>query len=225
MKEIKNSTVAGSVSRRRFLGYAGGVAGAGLLIASCTKDDEPVIIEDPEAIDLGENDNGLLNLMYVMEQIEAEFYIQAVQSMYTTFSAEELNVFTHVRDQEITHREFLRNYLNGNGPIVEMDFSGIDFENKAVVLEHAELFENLTVGTFNEAGRLFISDNHVSIASKMASVEARHASTMSNLRSPGNFFATVDVIGSEPGDLPANTITTLNRFLITKVSGNNLPNK
>ena len=40
-------------SRRKFLGYAGGIAGAGLLIASCTKEEEDDIIragEDTEAI-------------------------------------------------------------------------------------------------------------------------------------------------------------------------------
>jgi len=230
MKEAKNvtpdyeTTANAGVSRRRFLGYAGGLAGAGLLIASCKKED-PDVIPEPGAADLGINDQGLMNLLFVAQQVEAAIYTQAVLTPYSGMKEYEKLWLTDMRDQEIAHREFLRNYLKGQGTAVETDLSIIDFGSRASVLENLEVIENLVVATFNEVGRLLVFTDNLEIIVKMASLEARHAATISNLRNEGSFFGPVDVTGSEPGSLPSNSVTILNRFLATKVSGNNLPNK
>jgi len=228
MKDVKNvmpeeTVKADGVSRRRFLGYAGGLAGAGLLIGSCKKEDSTPT--EPGTTDLGINDNGLLNLMFVTQQIEAAFYQQLVTMPYGGISAEESKLFADMLDHEIAHREYLRNYLKGNGTVIATDFSIIDFSARSKVLEHAELIENLVVASFNEIARLMVSAEHAGMVIKMASLEARHAGTVSNMRTKGSYFGTVDVTGSEQGMLPSNCITIINRFLSTKVSGNNLPNK
>lgn len=228
MKEVKNTiqeevSHSKGVSRRKFLGYAGGLAGAGMLIASCKKEDDPVTSDG--AIDLGTNDEGLLNLLFVLQQVEAALYDTVLKNKYTGMTAEEEAYFKEMHDHEIAHRELLRNYLKGKGTVITTDFSRVKFSVRSSVLENIELIENLVVATLNEAGRLFIAGEHVSIAGKMASLEARHAATVSNMISMGNFFGTVDVTGAEQGSLPSNTVTTINNFLATKVSGNNLPNK
>ncbi len=209
------------VSRRKFLGYAG-IAGAGLLIASCKKEEKVVAVDG--ATDLGTNDEGLLNLMFVIQQVEAGFYEALLKNKYTGMTAEEEAYFEEMLDHEIAHRELLRNYLAGRGTVVTTDFSDVKFAVRSSVMDNAELIENLAVATLNEAGRLFVAGEHVSLAAKIASVEARQAATIGNMRSWGNFFGPVDVAGLEQGSLPSNTITTINRFLSTKVSGNNLPN-
>lgn len=228
MKDVKNvlpdnETVAAGVSRRRFLGYAGGLAGAGLLITSCEKEDATP--QEAEATDLGINDEGLINLMFVIQQLEADFYAQILATPYAGMTEAEKLLFTDMSNHEIAHREFLRNYLQGKGTVVTTDFSIVDFGNKSRVLENLEMIENLSVGTLNEIGRLMVSDIHVGFVIKMVSVEARHAGTVGNMRTMGAYFGPVDVIGAEQGMLPSNSITTINRFLVTKVSGNNLPNK
>lgn len=210
------------VSRRKFLGYAG-IASAGLFIASCKKEENVVATDG--ATDLGTNDEGLLNLMFVVQQVEAAFYTQLLQNKYTGITLEEEAYFKEILNHEIAHRELLRNYLAGKGTVVATDFSEVTFSSRSSVMDHAELIENLSVATLNEAGRLFVAGEHVSITAKMASLEARQAATISNLRSAGNFFGPVDVAGLEQGSLPSNTVTTINKFLSTKVSGNNLPNK
>lgn len=212
------------VSRRRFLGYAGALAGAGLLLDSCKKEEEPVKPADG-MIDLGQNDNGLLNYAFVIQQIEASFYERAIAQPYNDMSALNKLYFTDMYWQEVAHRELFRNYLKNAGPVVNTDFSSVNFSSRDSVLEAAEIIENLSVASCNELGRLFVSGEHVAVIAKIASVEARHATTISNIRNRGNFFGPVDVIGQEPGSLPSNSITTLNRFLATKVSGSNLPNK
>lgn len=213
-----------SFSRRKFLGYAGGIAGAGLLIASCKKEDDD-ITPTSDAIDLGENDKGLINLMFVSQQLEASFYALLLETPFTGMTGAQRELFLDMLDHEIAHREFLRNYLDGSGTVVTTDFSQIDFSNKSQVLQVAEQIENLVVALANEVCRLLAFGDTVEIIAKMASVEARHAGTVSNMISEGAFFNTVDASGSEPGMLPSNAVITMNKYLATKVSGNNLPNK
>lgn len=227
MKEVKNTmqgevSSSAGVSRRKFLGYAG-IAGAGLFVASCKKEEN--VVTEAGATDLGTNDDGLLNLMFVIQQVEAGFYTTLLQNRYTGITVEEEAYFEEMLNHEIAHRELLRNYLAGRGTVVSTNFDDVNFSVRSSVMDNAELIENLAVATLNEAGRLFVAGEHVSIAAKMASLEARQAATISNMRSAGNFFGTVDVAGLEQGSLPSNTVTTINRFLSTKVSGNNLPNK
>ncbi|MBW7912638.1 MAG: ferritin-like domain-containing protein [Taibaiella sp.] len=226
MKEVKNTmqgevSPSAEVSRRKFLGYAG-IAGAGLFVASCKKEEN--VVTEAGATDLGTNDDGLLNLMFVIQQVEAGFYEALLKNKYAGITSEEEAYFEEMLNHEIAHRELLRNYLAGKGTVVTTNFSDVKFAVRSSVMDNAELIENLAVATLNEAGRLFVAGEHVSIAAKMASLEARQAATISNMRSVGNFFGTVDVAGLEQGSLPSNTVTTINRFLSTKVSGNNLPN-
>lgn len=229
MKDVKNVTpdnetfAVPGVSRRRFLGYAGGLAGAGLLIASCEK--ENTVTEPANVIDLGINDEGLLNLLLVLQQVEADFYKAVLANRYSGMTKLETEYFTDMEKHEIAHRELLRNYLKSRGSVVTTNFDTVDFSNKRSVLETAELIENQVVASMNEISRLLVSVEHVAIVLKMSSLEARHAATISNMLSVGAYFNTLDATGSEQGSLPSNTINTINRFLATKVSGNNLPNK
>lgn len=228
MKEEKNTMQedvlkSNGVSRRKFLGYAGGLAGAGLLIASCKKEENQAPTDG--TIDLGANDSGLLNLLFVMQQIEVAFYEQLLNNKFSGITPQQDAYFKEILDHEIAHRELLRNYLQGKGTIVQTDFSSVTFSWDDNTLKNAELIENLGVATLNEAGRLFVAGEHVALAAKLASVEARQAATISNMLSKGNFFGSVDISGSEQGSLPSNTVNIINKFLVTKVSGNNLPNK
>ena len=209
-------------SRRKFLGYAGAVAGAGVFIASCKKEDD--IIPSEDALDLGRNDEGLLNLLFVIQQVEADFYSRVISNRYNGMSDYDFELFAQIAKHEIAHREVLRNYLKQRGTVVQTNFEAIDFSNKVQVLENAELIENTCVASMNEVGRLLISGEHVSIVLKMASVEAKHAGTISNIIRDGAYFNTVDASGSEQGALPSNTVIAINRFLATKVNGSNLPN-
>lgn len=212
------------LSRRKFLGYAGGIAGAGMLISSCKKDDDD-IITDTSAIDLGSNDKGLTNLMFVSQQVEADFYAAVMATPFSGMDGREKELIEDIYNHEIAQREYLRNYLQGDGTVVTTDFSSVTFSNRANVLSNAELIENLVVALFNEIGRLYAFSDNAALVAKLASVEARHAATISNMATKGSFFGSVEANGSEPGMLPSNAVIALNKFLVTKVAGNNLPNK
>src|ERR1700733_9579166 len=106
-QQTLQQAASGSFTRRRFLGFAGALAGAGIIIAgmdSCKKDPDPL----EGAIDLGGGDPGVLNYLYVMAQLQAAFYTQVVLFFSSSFLSDlEQKYLTDIRDHEIAHREFL----------------------------------------------------------------------------------------------------------------------
>ncbi len=92
-KDARNSV--SPVSRRKFLNYSGLSAAALLFATSCKKEitnpDELQMEEESlmgrnnnpaNVVNLGNGDIGILNYAYALEQLEAAFYIQVVNSSY-----------------------------------------------------------------------------------------------------------------------------------------------
>ncbi|HEY1023261.1 MAG TPA: ferritin-like domain-containing protein, partial [Flavisolibacter sp.] len=82
------------INRRSFL-RIGGMAGASLALVGaatgftgCSKND------DEDGINLGSGDFGVLNYAYALEQLEAAFYTQAVQSQFSGITAAETAYLT-----------------------------------------------------------------------------------------------------------------------------------
>ncbi len=98
---------------------------------------------------------------------------------------------------EIAHREFFKAVLGKDAiGALEPDFSKVDFSNRESVLQTAATFENLGVGAYNGAARYIDVDGPLGAVPLMAagdivSVEARHASTISDLlaNTNGDAFA------------------------------------
>jgi hypothetical protein len=99
------------------------------------------------------------------------------------FSVGERTVLTDLRDHEIVHREFFRAALGGAAiPDLSVDFSSINFASRDSVLATAETFEDLGVGAYNGAARYLRSAVYLTLAGKIVSVEARHASAIRAIR-------------------------------------------
>lgn len=210
-------------SRRKFLTYAGSIAGAGVLIAACNKDDEGSVYPTDDTIDIGSNDRGLMNLIFALQQIEAAFYEKVVANQYVGMNQAERDTMTFIRNHEYAHREFLRNRLQEKGTELVPEFTNVKFSDRNSVLENAEIIENMVTAGMNGVASLLFDSNNITIVMKMASVEARQASYISDLRSAGTFDRTTDVNGMEPEMAPNNVINIANRYLQTKISGKNLP--
>lgn len=213
-----------SVSRRRFIGYAGALAGAGLLVGSvgCTKEEDPL----EGAINLGSGDTGVLNLAFALEQLEAAFYSYVVAHPYNSISALELSYLTDIRDHEQAHREFFRKAL-GTAAIQNLtpDFSRIDFTKRTSVLDTAKAFEDLGVSAYNGAAKLLTSDAYIEIAGKIVSVEARHAALIRDLIQMGTFTedAFVDADGFDFVRDPKDVLFLANAYIKERLNANNLP--
>lgn len=218
----KRADTSAGLSRRRFLTFAGGIVGAGALIAACNKDDDPTPTSDG-TIDIGANDTGLLNLLFALQQIEAAFYEQIFVTEFIGMTADERLRFSEIRNQEIIHREFFRNLLGDSGTELEPEFPRVRFTDRNSVLENAKLIEDLNVSALNGMAPLIVTPAYLTLVGKIASVEARQSVYISELIAKGTFDNTTDVNGMEPGNAPNNIITIANNFLKNNISGKNLP--
>lgn len=182
--------------RRDFLRWSG--AGALGLVGLAACDDTnvrtitEVVTEPPPppqafpAVSINfANDFGVLNFAFALEQLEAAFYTQVVATPYTGISAAERQVMTDLRDHEVVHREFLRAALGTNaiGGLTP-NFSSVDFASRTSVLVTARVFEDLGVAAYNGAGQFLQDAGLLTLAGKIVSVEARHASAIRDLLNP-----------------------------------------
>ena len=223
-------------SRREFIQYGSlFVATTGLLLSGCSNDDEmgPDMPDEPEMVDLGSGDIGVLNYAYALEQLEAAFYTQVLQGQYyANASGEERIIMQDLQAHEVIHRDFLKVAINAastNAAIadLEVDFSSIDFGSRASVLGAAKAFEDLGVQAYNGAGQLLSSADLLTLAGKIVSIEARHAAAIrSLLDSNRRSFAGDDIIdeqGLEITRTPAQVLMIASDFIRTPISAANLP--
>ena len=230
MKETQTTmeaALASGISRRRFFGYAGALAGAGLLVGmdSCKKDDED------SGVNLGSGDYGVLNYAYALEQLEAAFYIQVLTTLYTGVTTAEKAYLTDVRDHEVIHREFFKAALGANAiQGLTPNFSSINFADRASVLGAAKTFEDLGVSAYNGAGRLISNtptgNQYLLAAGKIVSVEARHAAAIRDLLSEGSFAASdvIDTKGLDKARTPSEVLAMAGVYIVEKINASNLPN-
>ena len=193
----------GALHRRTFLRVAGASAAtASLALAGCsTTTPTPAPTVDPNLLKLGTADTGLLNYLYLLEQLKTAFYQKVVDAPPADFRTGEKVIFDDLRDHELVHRETLRYVLGTNAfdtgfpKPLPFDFSSLILTTRAGVLAAAQQFEELGVAAYTGALRLLTTNTTVTLLAKIVSVEARHAALVRDLRTPGS-FAGDDVVVS-----------------------------
>jgi Ferritin-like domain len=225
---------AGTISefgmqRRNMLKFFGASAALITIGSACNKDDSPVT---DKGVNLGSGDVGILNYAYALEQLEAAFYVQVIATPYAGISALELEYLTDIRNHEVGHREFFKAAITAAAPTMiipalEVDFTTINFSDRASVLGTAKAFEDLGVTAYNGAGQLISTTGngptYLTLAGKIVSVEARHAALIADLLSNGTFAATTDVNGLDMARTPAQVLTIAGTYIKTKIDASNLP--
>lgn len=217
------------LNRRLFLRSAGLATSLGTIViaAACNDDDDPMIPGTGDTVDLGSGDIGVLNYAYALEQLEAAFYTQVVQTPYTGMTDAEKMILTDIRDHEIVHREFFKAAL-GDKAIKGLtpNFAAIDFTKKDAVLGAAKLFEDTGVAAYNGAGKLIKDPNYLLLAGKIVSVEARHAAVIRDLISPKTAsFAGDDIIdanGMDKAVAPADILAAVKGYVKDTITGANV---
>jgi hypothetical protein len=179
------------------------------------------------AADLGEGDIGVLNYAYALEQLEAAFYTQVIDTPYEGATEVELSNLRKIRDHEVAHVAFLKKALGKAGlGGLEVDFSAVDFSSRKSVLGTADVFENLGVGAYNGAGKLIQNVDYLAAAGSIVSVEARHATTIALLtRGFGKDAAggkNVDRKGLDKALEPAVVLKAAGPFIATEFTANSL---
>ncbi|MCA8831584.1 ferritin-like domain-containing protein [Hymenobacter pini] len=211
--------------RRTFLRVAGATAAStALVLAGCNSDDNNPTPSTEVSLVLDGNDNGLLNLAYLLEQLEATFYQKVVDAFPSDFTAEDKAAFIDLRDHEVIHREYLKYVLGSNAydqktGNLTFTLTSFTFTTRAGVYAAARTLEDIGVGAYNGAAKLLSEPAYLVALSKLASVEARHAAFVREQAQAGS-FASSDVVGSTGLDTvktPAEVAALLAPYLPLKL--------
>ena len=219
-------------SRRDFFKRAGfglGAAAAAVSLQACDSDD-PVDTGDVVTLDFS-SDFGVLNYAYALEQLEAGFYATVIgdAAFSATFNADEQAIFADLAAHEAIHRDFFAAAIMGAGgtPIPDLtpDFSSIDFADRANVLAVAQTFEDLGVSAYNGAGKYIQNDTYLTLAGKIVSVEARHASVIAGLIAPNTIAASgqIDANGLDKALEPSAVLAAAAGFIQDDIALANVP--
>lgn len=174
------------------------------------------------------SDVGIFRLLHANEQLEAAFYNAVLGSAaFSTFTADEREVFVDLRDTEVIHREFVRTALGSqalpdlSGSINMTTLNSI-LSSKASIIAAARLFEHNGVAALNGAGKYLQDARNLLVAGKFASVEARHAAALRDLAPPSGTtantaFAGDDIIDSTGRDVKSEAGNVLARVAATNI--------
>ena len=218
-------------SRRGFLRLMS-VGGALVLLpgiaTSCDEDNTITGVGSPGSgspviIDFAAGDVAVLQFAFVLEQLEADFYSRVVSGFTgSNLTAAEQTLLTDIRNHEVIHREFLENVLGANGTFtVTPTYDGLNFQDRAAVLEAAVTFEDLGVAAYNGAAQYLSTAENLGLAGKIVSVEARHASAIRDLLEPKSAAfapASFDVASSL-----VTVATAAQGFIVDKLAFANAP--
>ena len=179
--------------RRQFLKLGGmAVLGTGLLMA-CSPEEEVILTENEKptpapgpqdradsVFDLGEGDAGLLNYLYALAQLGADFYTQAVNSTADLTEIYRMNL-QDMYNHEVNQRELLRTVVLAEvGGEEELVLPPLHFQEYSLTTPqsidyYANVYTNTSIAAYNGVGRYFSNPEYILLASKIGSVHARHA--------------------------------------------------
>jgi len=222
------------IKRRAFFKYAGATAGASVMVlAGCGKDVEigPAVelpagntLTSNGAVSLGSGDVGLLNYAYTLEQLEADFYARVAALPQGIFTGAEYAYFQQIARHEALHRDLLLAALTRDAGTQVLrrltpQYPANTFSNRVNILTLAKTFEDLGVAAYNGAGRLFKSAAYLTVASKIVSVEARHAAYLRDLLAAGSFAADdqVDAAGLDKFAKPVDVVNAAQPYLTERL--------
>lgn len=104
-------------------------------------------------------------------------------------------------------------------PTLEFQYPNVNFNDKNSVLATAKALEDTGVAAYNGAGKYITNPAYLVLAGKIVSVEARHASAIRDLISPGTAaFSGDDVIDSSGLDVakePKDIVMAAGGFIKT----------
>ncbi|WP_316748763.1 ferritin-like domain-containing protein [Pedobacter gandavensis] len=226
------SASTGTIHRRKLFQYAG-TALLAVAAVGC-KENNPVpstpYINKDFTIDF-KDDNGLLNYLYTLAQLEAEFYTRAVANLAPGFTSVQALFVTDIKGHKITHAEFFKTFL---GPAavgtLEFEFAGLDFSNATSVFGMAKTIENLGLAAYNGAIAKSKEGYTLILLSQIASVEARHAAWISS-QLPDQAFAdlaALEALGAMAKDgldvalSPVQVLAQAKKYITTSLNVINL---
>ena len=214
-------------SRRDFFKRAGAgvsVLGAAAVLQACDSTDEPTTSN--LELDFS-NDVGVLNYAYALEQLEAAFYAKviALPNFTTLFPAAEQSVLRDIAAHEAVHDDFFKTAITSAAPSqilprLTAKFPDSVFTSRASILSTSLTFEDLGVSAYNGAGKFISSDTYLTLAGKIVSVEARHASIIAGLITP-NAVASAGQLDANALDIskpPRTVLAAAQQYIVETIT-------
>lgn len=183
----------------RLMGIGGAVVLLPSILASCDDGGIPTLpagaggagsggagTGNTVTIDFAKGDIAVLQFAYALEQLEADFYTRVAANFGSSgLTAAEQTIFGDIKNHEVIHREALKTVLTpANGFTLTPVYTGVNFSSRTSILSTAQTFEDLGVAAYNGAAQYLKDVPNLLVAGKIVSVEARHASAISDLISP-----------------------------------------
>jgi hypothetical protein len=188
------ATLRALSSRREFLrlvALGGAIALSGGYLAGCEDSSNAGGLAGPGTgatltIDFSRGDVALWQFLFVLEQLEAEFYSRIVANFSNSdFTSADQLVLTDIANHESVHRDVIGGVLGADGNVrITPLFGSLTFRVRAVTLAAARDVEDVVLGAFQGISPYFTDTANLGLASKFASVEARHSAAIRDLITP-----------------------------------------
>ena len=223
--EIDNkqtTTKDNNLSRRNFLQLAGGMAGSGLLLASCSK-------SVANNVGLGKGDTGLFNYLYVIAQVQAGFYTQACATPYynpTSSQQSELDLMSDLRDHQLAYSNLLYKILNVNAiSKIVLQLSQVTFADRTSTLNHATILQDWAVAGYTGAAQLVSNKDYLPLLAKIISVEGRHAEYVRDVLNHNSFGdnTVIDATGLGQALSPKVVLPLFQTYVQTQFDSSGVP--
>ena len=217
-------------TRRDFFKRAGFGLGAVAVVSTIQACDSDPVEGDAVVLDFS-NDFGVLNYAYALEQLEAGFYATVVgdAAFSNTFSSDEQSILRDLAAHEGIHRDFFAAAIADAGgtaiPTLTPNFGDIDFGDRDNVLAVAQTFEDLGVSAYNGAGKYIENATYLTLAGKIVSVEARHASVIAGLIMDNSIAASgqIDSNGLDLAREPDDVLRLAAPYIMDTIRVTNVP--
>jgi len=225
----------GKLRRRHFLQFAGASA---LItgVLGCNKPEDPIfdkpLVNTDNTIDFNDaKDIGLINYIYVVQQIEAAFYVKMIAALPASLSDMQIRFLNDIKTHEIIHREFFKQWLGAYAiSSLDIDLSSINFNDLTAVFTAAKNLEDISVAAFNGVMAKAKNQYVLTVFCQLASVEARHTAWFSEQLAVNGFadlaklapLGADAIAGFDVTLTPAQVLDGIGKFHKTKLNVINL---
>ena len=175
-----------SPSRRNLLKWGLFGVGTAALTALPSRINALVPNQFVKTLTFNADDIGILNFALLLEELEAAFYVLALDSGKIT-DPQEYDYIKAIGTHEATHVTFLRQVLDKNVTFRTKDLkfyqSGLNavLKDRDTILNTAVSLEDTGVHAYNGAGTSIKNPTYLIAAGSIVSIEARHAAGVRSL--------------------------------------------
>jgi hypothetical protein len=201
------------LGRRNFLRVSAASAATVALVAAtgCGTDTPEPVAADPHQLVLPTGDPGLFYYGYLLALALSTTYDKIVASPPTDLTLPERAIISNMREHQIVYRELFRYYIDPTLKLVlfpaDFAFNTATFNltTRAGALAAVQQLADLSAAAYPVLLTLIATSSYQrALLLKTVSVQARHAATIRDLRTPGS-FADSTVVDTATGQLRTKT--------------------